>query len=89
MVGLLMPNRPEYLAIWLGLTRIGARGGADQHQSDRRGAGALPHGRGGPGILSWMRGWTSRWKGIETGAMVWRHGEAFAELIAALFRRRR
>src|SRR5271155_5446522 len=24
VVGLLMPNRPEYLAIWLGVTRVGA-----------------------------------------------------------------
>ena len=34
-VCLMMPNRPEYLAIWLGLTRVGVVVALDQHQSAR------------------------------------------------------
>ena len=34
-VCLLMPNRPEYMAIWLGITRVGGVVGADQHQPGR------------------------------------------------------
>ena len=34
-VCLLMPNRPEYLAIWLGITGVGRRRRAAQHQSAR------------------------------------------------------
>ncbi len=61
---LLMPNRPEFMAIWLGVTRRRRRGGAAQHPSDRRGAGALHQlgqaaahrGGGGPA----RRRWTAR-----------------------------
>ena len=35
VVALLMPNRPEYLAIWLGLTRAGGDRRAAQHQPRR------------------------------------------------------
>ena len=41
IVCLLMPNRPDYLAIWLGITSVGGVVGADQHQAGRRLAGAL------------------------------------------------
>ena len=34
-VGLLMPNRPDYMAAWLGITPGRRRGGAAQHQSHR------------------------------------------------------
>ena len=44
-VGLLMPNRPDYMAAWLGITRR-RRGGAAQHQP-RPGARAL-HDRAAP-----------------------------------------
>jgi len=35
-VCLLMPNRPEYVAIWLGITRVGAVVVSPQHQPGRR-----------------------------------------------------
>ena len=35
VVCLLMPNRPEYMAIWLGITSVGVRGCAAEYQSDR------------------------------------------------------
>ena len=40
-VCLMMPNRPEYLAIWLGLTAVGVVVVADQHQVARRRARPL------------------------------------------------
>ena len=45
-VCLLMPNRPEYMAIWIGITSVGGVVRADQHQSGRPIAGALHRHRG-------------------------------------------
>jgi fatty-acyl-CoA synthase len=82
-VCLLMPNRPEYLAFWLGLTRIGAvvalintnlTGASLAHCIT---VAAARH------IVVDTR-LDIALEGIQTGAMVWRHGEAFAELISAL-----
>ena len=82
-VALLMPNRPEYLAIWLGITPHRRRGGADQHQSDRRGPGPLPHRRRCPSISSWMTRLDPALEGLDDRAP-WSGGMAmaFAELIA-------
>ena len=44
-VCLLMPNRPEYLAIWLGLTRIGAVVALINTNLTGDGAGPLHHRR--------------------------------------------
>ena len=45
-VCLMMPNRPEYMAIWLGLTSVGRRRGADQHRASRAFACPLHRHRG-------------------------------------------
>jgi fatty-acyl-CoA synthase len=82
-VCLLMPNRPDYLALWLGLTRIGAvvalintnlEGAALAHCITVAAARHI--------ILDTRL--DEALEGLETRAMVWRHGAAFAEQIAAL-----
>ena len=81
-VCLLMPNRPDYLAIWLGLTRIGAV------------AALINTNLAGPALAHCITVAAPRHiivdarldlalEGLETHAMVWRHGEAFAEMISA------
>ncbi len=80
-VCLLMPGRPDYLAIWLGLTRIGAV--VALINTNLTGA-ALAHGitvANARHIIVDAR-LDRALEGLETSAMVWRHGEAFAELIA-------
>ena len=82
-VCLLMPNRPEYLAFWLGLTRIGAvvalintnlTGASLAHCIT---VAAARH------IVVDTR-LDIALEGIETDAMVWRHGETLSEQISAL-----
>src|SRR5215472_13046684 len=50
VVGLLMPNRPEYLAIWLGVTRaaagVGSRRTARHRRADRKPRGRATRSRG-------------------------------------------
>src|SRR3984885_1031248 len=77
---LLMPNRPDYLAIWLGLSRIGAV--VALINTNLTGA-ALAHCitvAGSRHIIVDAR-LDIALEGLETSAVVWRHGEAFAEII--------
>ena len=78
-----MPNRAEYLAIWLGLSRIGAvvalintnlTGESLAHCIT---AAAPRH------IIVDTR-LDAALEGLETSAMVWRHGVVFAEQVSAL-----
>ena len=82
-VCLLMPNRPDYLAIWLGLSRIGVvvalinanlTGETLAHVIS---AAAPKH------IIVDTR-LDAALEGLQTNAMVWRHGAAFAEQVSAL-----
>jgi fatty-acyl-CoA synthase len=80
-VCLLMPNRPDYLAIWLGLTRIGAV--VALINTNLTGT-ALAHCitvAGSRHIIVDAR-LDLALEGLETSAMVWRHGEAFADIIS-------
>ena len=79
----LMPNRLDYLAIWLGLSRIGAvvalinanlTGETLAHVIS---AAAPKH------IIVDTR-LDAALEGLQTNAMVWRHGVAFAEQVSAL-----
>ena len=76
-VCLLMPNRPEYLAIWLGITRIG--GIVALLNTNLKGE-ALAHGIqvAGPGHIIAAQGLAD---GLSTTAQLWRHGEAFSQLL--------
>jgi fatty-acyl-CoA synthase len=80
-VCLLMPGRPDYLAIWLGLTSIGAV--AALINTNLTGA-ALAHciTLAGPRHIIVDARLDLALEGLETSAMVWRHGEAFAETIS-------
>ena len=78
---LLMPNRPDYLALWLGLTRIGAvvalintnlTGESLAHCIT---VAAPKH------ILVDSR-LDIALEGLETPAIIWRHGEGFAQKLA-------
>jgi fatty-acyl-CoA synthase len=82
-VCLLMPNRPEYLAIWLGLTRIGAV------------VALINTNLTGPALAHCITVANPRHiivdarldialEGLETHAVVWRHGEALSETISNL-----
>ena len=69
VVALLMENRPDYIAAWLGLFKVGRAGGADQHQPDRRGAGAFHrHLRRAPCDRGRRAGGAFREAPFETGA---------------------
>jgi fatty-acyl-CoA synthase len=80
-VCLLMPNRPDYLAIWLGLTRIGA---VVALINTNLSGSALAHciTVAGPKHIIVDARLDRALEGLETSAVVWRHGEAFAELIS-------
>jgi fatty-acyl-CoA synthase len=80
-VCLLMPNRPEYLAIWLGLTRIGA---VVALINTNLTSAALAHciTVAGPRHIIVDARLDLALEGLETNAMVWRHGEAFSEIIS-------
>ncbi|HWC64012.1 MAG TPA: long-chain-acyl-CoA synthetase, partial [Rhizomicrobium sp.] len=81
-VCLLMPNRPDYLAVWLGLSRVGAvvallntnlSGNALAHCIQ---AANARHIIVDDGLFVLL-------EGLETGARVWRHDRDFAGAIAA------
>jgi fatty-acyl-CoA synthase len=80
-VCLLMPNRPDYLAIWLGLSRIGAV--VALINTNLTGA-ALAHciTVAAPRHIIVDARLDLALEGLETRAMVWRHGEALAEIIS-------
>jgi fatty-acyl-CoA synthase len=82
-VCLLMPNRPEYMAIWLGLSRIGAV------------VALINTNLTGPALAHCITVANPRHivvdtrldialEGLETHAVVWRHGEALSESISSL-----
>ena len=83
VVCLLMPNRPEYLAIWLGLSRIGAIVALINTNLTGQ---ALAHciNAAAPKHMIVDARLDVALEGLETGAMIWRHGAAFAEHIAGL-----
>ena len=90
-VCLLMPNRPEFMAIWLGITRRRRRGGAAQHQSDRTGARALHQRRRTRGtsivaaeLLDRVRQRARRTS--PATPKIWLHGEADANFRASTAR---
>jgi fatty-acyl-CoA synthase len=80
-VCLLMPNRPNYLAIWLGLTRIGAV--VALINTNLTGV-ALAHciTVAKPRHIIVDARLDLALEGLETSAMVWRHSEAFGEIIS-------
>jgi fatty-acyl-CoA synthase len=82
-VCLLMPNRPEYLAIWLGLSRIGAV--VALINANLTGA-ALAHciTVAQPKHIIVDARLDQALEGLETHAVVWRHGEALSEAISRL-----
>ncbi len=80
---LLMPNRGEYLAIWLGLTRIGAVVALiNTHLSGEGLANCITV--AAPKHIMVDTRLDAALDGLETNAIVWRHGPGFLELIAAL-----
>jgi fatty-acyl-CoA synthase len=83
VVCLLMPNRAEYLAIWLGLTRIGA---VVALINTHLGGEGLAHciTVASPKHIILDTRLDAVLEGLETEAAVWRHGAAFAELISAV-----
>ena len=80
-VCLLMPNRPEYLAIWLGLSRIGAV--VALINTNLTGP-ALAHciTVANPKHIIVDARLDMALEGLQTHAVVWRHGEALSEAIA-------
>ncbi len=77
---LLMPNRPEYLAIWLGVTRVGGVVALLNTQSHRRGACAL-HQRGEAAVHRGGGRTAPRARqhaagSSTTDAKIWLHGDA-------------
>ncbi len=81
-VCLLMPNRPDYLALWLGLTRIGAV--VALINTNLTGE-SLAHciSVAAPRHILVDARLDLALEGLETSAIVWRHGEAFSERLAA------
>lgn len=75
-VCLLLPNSPDYLALWLGLTRIGAV--AALLNTNLKG-GALAHGIevAGPRHIVAADGFADALAGIAPGVQRWWHGDAF------------
>jgi fatty-acyl-CoA synthase len=82
-VCLLMTNRAEYLAIWLGLTRIGAVVALINTHLAGEGLAHCITVAAPKHIIVDTR-LDAALDGLETSAIVWRHGAAFAELINAL-----
>lgn len=80
-VCLLMPNRAEYLAIWLGLTRIGAVVALINTHLTGEGLAHCITVAAPKHIIVDTR-LDAVLEGFETEAIVWRHGEAFAELMS-------
>jgi fatty-acyl-CoA synthase len=80
---LLMPNRPDYLAFWLGLTRIGAVVALiNTHLTGERLAHCIT--AAAPKHIVVDTRLDAALEGLETSAVIWRHGPAFAEQISAL-----
>ncbi len=81
VVALLMPNRAEYLAAWLGVTRVG--GVMALINTNLRGQ-ALEHcmAVADPKHIIVAENLEPVLTGIRHGARVWRHDTAFADLIA-------
>ncbi len=75
----MMPNRPEYMALWLGVTRVGGVVALINRQSDRRDAGAL-HQRGRPKHVIVAAELLERFETarafISGDAKLWLHGDA-------------
>jgi fatty-acyl-CoA synthase len=84
VVALIMPNRAEYLAIWLGITRLG--GVVALININLTGA-SLAHcvGVAKPKHVIVAQELLAAFEAakIETGATVWRHGVAFSDLIGS------
>jgi fatty-acyl-CoA synthase len=84
VVALIMPNRAEYLALWLGITRIG--GVVALINTNLTGA-SLAHcvrvARPKHIIVAQELLGAFEAAKIDTGAVVWRHGVAFSDLIAS------
>jgi fatty-acyl-CoA synthase len=80
-VALLMPNRAEYLAIWLGICRIG--GVVALINTNLTGA-ALAHCLtvACPKHLIVDTRLDAALEGLSTGAIIWRHGDGFANMLA-------
>ena len=80
-VCLLLPNCPDYLAIWLGITRIG--GIVALLNTNLKGE-ALAHGIAvaGPRHLIAAEAMAD---GLATTAQLWRHGEAFSQMIDGFY----
>ena len=80
VVALLMPNRAEYLAIWLGISRIG---GVVALLNTNLSGAALAHCLtvANPRHLILDARLDAALDGLEIGAMVWRHGEGFADFM--------
>jgi fatty-acyl-CoA synthase len=83
VVALLMPNRAEYLAIWLGITRIG---GVVALINTNLGGAALAHclAVAKPRHIIADERLMPALADIKTGARIWRHDAGFAQAIAAL-----
>jgi fatty-acyl-CoA synthase len=82
VVALLMPNRAEYLAIWLGITRIG---GVVALINTNLGGPALAHCLtvAAPRHVIADERLMPALAEIKTGAQIWRHDAGFAQSIAA------
>jgi fatty-acyl-CoA synthase len=80
-VCLLMPNRAEYLAVWLGLTRIGAVVALINTHLNGEGLAHCITVAAPKHIIVDTRLDTVL-EGLETEAVVWRHGAGFAEMIS-------
>ena len=83
VVALLMPNCPDYLAIWLGITRIGGVVALiNTNLRDQALAHCLPVAE--PKHIIVAESLAPALVGIQTGAQIWRHGPAFADLVAKI-----
>ena len=81
VVALLMPNRADYLAIWLGISRIG---GVVALINIHLTGAALAHSLtvAAPKHMIVDTRLDAALEGLGTEAMVWRHGDAFAAMLA-------
>ncbi len=74
-VALLMPNCPDYLAIWLGITRIGGIVALLNTHLTGEALGACRRAAAGPKHI--IAGERLADRLVTTTAQVWRHGEGF------------
>ena len=81
VVALLMPNRAEYLAIWLGITKVG---GVVALLNTNLSGDALAHCLtvAAPKHLIVDARLDAVLAGLQTDAMIWRHGDGFAAFMA-------